>query len=65
MGREETKAVGMVKKMNVKGKEEEEETKKETVGYVWEWYEGFVCVCVEDVENLDEWRFRTIVVDLK
>jgi hypothetical protein len=52
-------------KMNIiEGKRGRKRSKKYMIGFDWEWYEGH-CACVGDVENRDEWRFRTRMAEPK
>jgi hypothetical protein len=64
MRREETKAVKVVMKMNVEGKRERGKLKKRWLDMIKNDMRA-VDVCVWDVENQDEWRFRTKVADPK
>jgi hypothetical protein len=64
MRREKTNALRVIIKMNVEGKKGRGRTKRR-------WFEIIVNdmravgVCVGDIENQDEWRFRVRVADHK
>jgi hypothetical protein len=64
MKREETNAVRVDMKMNVEGKREKERQKKKWFNTIVNTIRG-VGVSVRDIENQDEWRFRTRMADLK
>jgi hypothetical protein len=64
MRRKETNIVRVIMKKNVEGKKEEKDQKKRWLDTI-ENYIRAVGVCVGDVENRDELKFRTRVIDPK
>lgn len=54
----------MVMKTNVEGRKRRGRSKKRWLNTVENDMKAFG-VCLEDIENRDEWRFRTRVVDPK